>query len=292
MGDEAHTAILLPSPPRDLLPMFVQQVLPYLAGRTGKTICSRTLHIFGMGESQLEDLLREQMLSYTNPTIAPYAKEGEVQLRVTAMAESQAAARALTDPVVDALCARLGDVVYGVDVGSLEQALVQALRSRGERVAVAESCSGGLLAKRLTDVPGASEVFDCGVVSYANAVKHRLLGVREDTLAAFGAVSPQTAAEMAAGVRKLAGADYGLSTTGIAGPGGGSEAKPVGLVYVGLATPDGVETLELHLRRGYQTDRSIIRRDAASHALAALRRWVRGAEQRFGGPAGGTRSDG
>ena len=125
-------------------------------------------------------------------------------------------------------------------------------------------------------MPGSSEVFDCGVVSYANAVKHRLLGVREETLASFGAVSPQTASEMAAGVRRLAGADYGLSTTGIAGPGGGSEAKPVGLVYVGVATPDGVETLELHLRRGYQTDRSIIRRDAASHALAALLHRVRG----------------
>ena len=161
----------------------------------------------------------------------------------------------------------LGDAVYGIDVESLQNAVVQRLAQLGMNAATAESCTGGLISKRITEVPGSSEVFECGVCSYANRIKEQVLGVGSETLRRHGAVSPQTAAEMAAGVRRISGADIGVSTTGIAGPGGGSEHKPVGLVYVGIDSGFYQDVLELHLARGYDNDREMIRYLASSHAL-------------------------
>ncbi|MBC8570359.1 competence/damage-inducible protein A [Zongyangia hominis] len=264
---DGKIAILLPGPPREMTPMFLDAVVPYLEQFSGSTLYSTNVHLFGIGESQVETILKEMMVSSQNPTIAPYAKEGEVRLRVTASAKSGEEAKAMVEPAVEKIKEILGEYIYGIDVGDLQTALVKALQSKNKKVAFAESCTGGYLAKRLTEVPGSSSVFDCGVCSYANEIKERILHVSHQTLADFGAVSEQTAKEMARGVRELSGADIGVSTTGIAGPGGGSEEKPVGLVYVGIATEDSCEAYELRLSRGYQDEREYIRYLAGSHAF-------------------------
>ena len=261
------TAILLPGPPREMKAMFTESVEPYLAGFSERVFVSHEMHLFGIGESAAEAKLIDVMESMTNPTIAPYAKEGEVLLRVTASAEDAEKADALTRPAMDIVYDRLGQYVYGVDVGSLQNAAVRLLAEKKLTVATAESCTGGLIARRITDVPGASEVFGMGAVCYANEIKMKLLGVSADTLEKYGAVSHQTAEEMAEGARRVAGADIAVSTTGIAGPGGGTPEKPVGLVYIGLATAKGCESFELHLARGYSSDREMIRWLAASNAL-------------------------
>ena len=260
---KGKAVILLPGPPREMAAMFESRVMPYLSNQSDKTLVSRNIHVFGMGES----ILREKMEKAENPTIAPYAKDGEMLLRVTASAKSAEEARALTQPVVKELCEILGDAVYGVDVADLQHALVEELLKKGRKVATAESCTGGLVGKRITEVAGASGVFDCGVCSYANAIKEKLLGVRHETLEQFGAVSPQTAAEMAKGVRRISGADIGVSTTGIAGPQGGTPEKPVGLVYIGIDSDVMTTVVETRLSRGYPEEREMIRYLASSRAL-------------------------
>jgi nicotinamide-nucleotide amidase len=247
--------------------MFDHQVKPYLQGLSGATLVSHNVHLYGIGESSVEHQLRAYMESHVNPTIAPYAKEGEVLLRVTAQAENAAAAEALIAPVLTELREELGDYIYGIDVGDLQTALVQTLRQQGKTVAVAESCTGGLVGKRITEVPGASQVFGCGLCTYSNEMKRQLLHVRPETLERHGAVSAETALEMARGVRMLSGADIGVSVTGIAGPEGGTAEKPVGLVYIGLSTTEEEKTKELHLSRNYGGGREYIRWLASSNAL-------------------------
>ncbi len=271
-GQDGRVAIMLPGPPSEMTPMFRQQVLPWLQSRSGQVLRSHNVHFFGIGESALEQQLREKMEQMENPTLAPYAKEGEVLLRVTAAAATAEEAEAMMVPVIDRLQQNFAELVYGVDVGDLQTAAVQALREKGLTAATAESCTGGLVGKRITEVPGSSEVYGFGVVTYANEAKMKLLGVKAETLESHGAVSPQTAAEMAAGARALSGADIAVAITGIAGPGGGSTEKPVGLVYIGVNSPWHSEVKELHLGRGYDRDRERIRWVAASHALDLLRR--------------------
>ena len=267
---DGKIAIMMPGPPREMGPMFREQVLPWLAKRSSQVFRSHCIYFFGIGESALESQLRKEMEQMTNPTLAPYAKEGEVMLRVTACAPSEAEAEALMEPVIQMLQQRFGDLIYGIDVDNLQTAAVRLLRDKGLKAATAESCTGGYVAKRITEIPGSSDVFECGIVSYANSVKNKVLGVREETLKQFGAVSPQTAAEMAEGVRNLSGADIGISLTGIAGPGGGSQEKPVGLVYVGVSSPWHSEVKELRLGRGYDKERELIRWLASSHALSLI----------------------
>lgn len=266
------TVIMLPGPPNELYPMFEKQVAPFLEKYTGATIRSRTIHIFGMGESLVEDTLRDLMTSSVNPTVAPYAKSGEVQVRVSAKAESADAAFALVDPMVEHIRNMLGDVVYGVDVGSLQAAVVALLREKKLTVALAESCTGGKVAAAITDIPGASDVFGCSVCAYSNDIKQKLLNVSAKTLADHGAVSAETAREMAAGVRALSGADIGISITGIAGPGGGSAEKPVGLVWFGVDCAAFQETRKQLLSRGHKEERGMIRNMATLYALDLIRR--------------------
>ena len=247
--------------------MFLHGVLPYLSRYIQGTFVSHNIHVFGIGEAQVESMLRDRMEALTNPTIAPYAKEGEMLLRITAGAETPEKADAMISPLIEEICGLLGEHVYGVDVGALQTAVVQELSKRHLHIATAESCTGGLISKRITEVSGSSQVFDCGVCSYANQIKQRIVGVSEETLARFGAVSRQTAAEMAAGIRRLSHADIGISTTGIAGPGGGTREKPVGLVYVGVDCPWHQEVLELKLSRDFPEERELIRWLASSHAL-------------------------
>ncbi len=269
---DGKTVIMLPGPPGEMRPMFKNRVVPFLEKYTGSTIRSRTLFIFGMGESQVEDTLRDMMTASTNPTIAPYAKQGEVQVRVSAKAPTPDAALALTDPVVQQICGILGDVVYGVDVGNLQTAAVRLLIEKNLTVAVAESCTGGQVSAAITDISGASGVFGCGVCAYSNEIKQKVLSVRSETLEMYGAVSEQTAREMAAGVRALSGADIGVSITGIAGPGGGTEEKPVGLVHFAVDAGTYQFVMHKNLSRGHKDERGFIRNMATLHALNLIRK--------------------
>lgn len=273
------TVVMLPGPPRECRPMMKERAMPFLRARSKKAIVSSEVRIFGMGESAVEALLREKMEHALNPTIAPYCKDGEVMLRVTASAPDEAAAHAMLPPVVEELKDALGDIVYGVDVGSLEESVVALLAERGLTLACAESCTGGLVAKRITDVAGSSAVFLGGVVSYANSVKQGVLGVPARLLREYGAVSRPVAAYMARNAARITGADVAVALTGIAGPSGGSEEKPVGLVYAGLTLRGATYVKELRLG-GRTRDRAYIRSLAAGHALDMARRAVLGLANR------------
>jgi len=262
------TVILLPGPPREMTAMFQSGVRPYLEQRSKTVLVSHSIHLIGVGESQVEQQLRDFMLEHQNPTIAPYAKEGEVMLRVTASAPTREEADELIWPVVEDIRGQYDKYVYGVDVGTLQNALVIALKEKNLTVCTAESCTGGLISQRITQIPGSSGVFHCGVCAYANDIKTALLGVTQSTLETHGAVSEQCALEMARGARRISGADIGISTTGIAGPDGGTETKPVGLVYVAVSSRWYERALELRLGRGYGDERESIRNAAASNALA------------------------
>lgn len=244
--------------------------MPYLYKLAGGCIVSRNIRVFGLGESNMETILHDMMAESTNPTIAPYAKTSECFARVTAKADTPEACEKLLEPVVEEICALLGDDVYGVDVDSLEQVVGDGLRARGMTLAVAESCTGGLLSKRITDVPGCSDYYLGGVCSYANKVKMNLLGVRKETLDTVGAVSPEVAEQMAEGVAKALGADVGVGITGVAGPGGGTEVKPVGLVYISVWCKGKHFTRKMKSTNG----RDRVRMQAASTALDMIRRMV------------------
>jgi nicotinamide-nucleotide amidase len=266
---EAHgkTAIALPGPPGEFLPILENEVMPYLRSRVGgTTIRSRVVRVCGMGEAMVEDRVKDLMAS-DNPTVAPYAKTGEVHLRVTAQAEGVEAAEALIEPVVREITERLGTHVYAYDDETLEGAVVRMLRQAGLTLATAESCTGGLLAQRITDVPGSSEVFLGGVVAYSNEAKTSLVGVPQEMIRSHGAVSREVAEALAAGVRARFGADIGVGITGIAGPGGGTPDKPVGLVWMALATDAGVQS-ESTVYIGIRRD---IRTKATQTALTKLR---------------------
>lgn len=272
------TAIMLPGPPREMKPIFEHCVRPYLMRFTDGVIVSHSIRIYGEGESAVETRLRDMMTGMKNPTVAPYAKTGEVLLRVTAKARDREQAEQMLEAPMREIFSIYGDKIYGVDVESMQQAAFEALRERGLKVASAESCTGGKFGQLLTAIPGASEVYDCGVISYANSIKHRLLGVSEQTLAQFGAVSEQCAREMAEGVRVLGGADIGVSITGIAGPGGGTPEKPVGTVYVGCADSRGCAVRRLTLGRGGD-ERELVRDCAVLAAFDMVRRAALGLAQ-------------
>lgn len=264
---DGKIAFMLPGPPREMRPMFDNYVIPYLQKDSDTVLVSKMIHLFGIGESMLEHKLHDVMVESSNPTLAPYAKEGEVQLRVTARVRRDEDAEAILQPMMDKVSEIAGEFIYGIDIGDLQTAAVTRLKEKGLHVATAESCTGGYVSKRLVDVDGVSEVFDCGVCSYSNDIKEKVLGVSHDTLIAYGAVSEQTAREMAAGVRRLSGAEIGVSTTGIAGPGGGSPEKPVGLVYVAVDSDKYSEVLKLNIPSRSDDAREYIRYIASSNAL-------------------------
>ena len=270
---EGIRVIMLPGPPRECKAMFTHRVIPYLKELADGVIVSRTLKLFGIGESSMEAQLREKMNAMTNPTLAPYAKEGECELRITAHAPDQEAARALIAPVEAEVRALFGPLVYGADVKNLESAVLQLLKDRGLTLGAAESCTGGLIAKRMTDLPGASAVFRGGVVSYTDAVKHAVLGVPEELLTVHGAVSPQVARAMAEGARRVLGCDLAVATTGVAGPDPDDRGNPVGLVYTALAGKDFCHVKELRLGA---SGRAGVRNRAAHHAFDLVRRRLTG----------------
>lgn len=267
---QGKVAIMLPGPPSENQMMFERSVKPYLRRFCDHTLVSRTVYLCGIGESTTETLLKDMMVNSTNPTIAPYAKGGEVHLRITASAPDEEAGWAMIEPVIDAIRQRLGQHIYGIDVNNLQQAVINELLSRCQRVATAESCTGGLISKWLTDIPGSSQVFAGGVCAYTDPVKISLLGVRQSTLERVTAVSQETAIEMAEGIRKHLDTDYAVSTTGIAGPDGGTSEQPVGLVYIAVAGPTRTEVEKLNISVGAITTRETIREYASKRALYHL----------------------
>ncbi|BBL79893.1 putative competence-damage inducible protein [Rubrobacter xylanophilus] len=259
-----------PGVPGEMRTMFEETLAPLVRERTEGTIVSRTLWFAGIGESALAERVQD-LLDAPDPTVAPLAGEGRVRLRITTRAATPGEAEEKIAPVEREILARLGRYYFGEDDETLESAVGRLLREREETLAVAESCTGGLLAKRLTDVPGSSEYFREGIVAYSNEAKERLLGVPREMLTGHGAVSEPVALRMAEGVRELSGADYGLSVTGIAGPGGGTEEKPVGLVWVGIADRGGSRAHRLDLS-AWARSRSAIRERSANMAFDLLRR--------------------
>ncbi len=269
---EGCTVIMLPGPPRECKAMWEHRARPYLEKMTGGAIVSHFIRLYGIGESAMEDKIAYIMDKAVNPSAAPYAKEGECLVRVTAKGETHEEAEELTKPLMDEICNVLKDYVYGIDANSIEEVVVALLKEKKLTIATAESCTGGYISKRLTDIPGASEVFLGGLVTYSNESKINLLGVNAETIEKHGAVSRETACEMASKVAEKMGADIGVGITGIAGPGGGSEEKPVGLVYVGVCFKGETEVFELPRRKNSTRER--IRLSAASSALDLVRRQV------------------
>lgn len=271
--DGVHV-LMLPGPPFECRYMFEHRAARYLERLTDGVIVSHEIKIFGMGESSVEEALREPMTRSANPTLAPYAKLNECMVRATAKAEDREAAEAMLAPLVRQVRETLGDVVYGVDVDSLEEVASGLLREKGLTLSAAESCTGGLVAKRITDLPGASAVFRGGVVSYTNDVKAQVLGVPEELLEAFGAVSEPVARAMAERCRTICGSDLAVSVTGVAGPDTDDRGNEVGTVYIALASAEGTVCQKLSCGKGRGRDR--VRSAAASHVFDLLRRYLTG----------------
>ena len=261
------TVAVLPGPPMELMDMFDRQLAPYLQARSGQVIRSRFLKIFGLGESNVETLLSDLFHS-GNPTLALYCGPGEVTARITARAAAPEKAEAMMQPVYEEILRRVGEAYYGEGVNRTPaDAVLELLKNRGETVTFAESCTGGLLCGAFVDCAGASDCLKESFVTYANEAKENLLGVKSETLARCGAVSGECAREMALGAARAAGADWAVSVTGIAGPGGGTAEKPVGTVWIGVAHRGAAQAREYHFRG----QRQWIRKLSVVNALNQLR---------------------
>lgn len=265
--------IMLPGPPRELRPMFTEQVVPILRERfplSAPFVC-RTLKTTGMGESQVEEKIAEPLRTLTDAgmDLGYCARIGEVDVRFVGRGTDAQKSVAEAERIVRGI---LGPLVFAADDEQLEETIVKLLTGRKQTVALAESCTGGAIADRLTNVPGASAVFLAGLVTYSNEAKQKFLGVRTETLAQHGAVSEATVCEMAEGARAATGADYAISVTGIAGPGGGTLEKPVGTVWIGVASVSGT----IAQRRFNAFDRETFKNVTSQHALDLLRRQILG----------------
>lgn len=270
--DDGKHIILIPGPPEEMKMMFQKSIAPYLAGMNSQIICSKTIKICGMGESKVAEVINDLIEIQTNPTIATYAKGGEVHLRITASGSDAKEARNSIKPIVKELKKRFGDKIYTTrESETLEQHVLGLLKRRHMTLTTAESCTGGLLAGTLINVPGASDIYNEGYITYANESKHKILGVKKKTLKNEGAVSEACAKEMAKGAAKAAGANAAVAVTGIAGPGGGTEEKPVGLVYIACSI-NGKVWVEQHQLNG---DRQKVRDLTVKRALDMLRRCIR-----------------
>ena len=243
---KGKTLIMLPGPPREMKPMFEEYAIPFFKKKSEYTFVSRVLRVARVGESKTEYMLRDLIDSQTNPTIATYVKNVEAIVRITAKAKSEEEANRLIDPVAEEIYRRFGKSIYAEGETNIQNTVCKKLIEDNITIACAESCTGGLVAAAFTDMPGISSVFKEGAVTYSNEAKMKMLGVKKETLDKYGAVSPETAAEMAEGIAKTSGCEIGVSTTGIAGPGGGTEEKPVGLVYIGFYRNGVVKTKKLN----------------------------------------------
>lgn len=266
--DNGTSYLILPGPPHELIHMFEKYALPYLREYSDEVIYSRIIRIYGMGESAVEERICDILENQHNPTIAPLASQGEVSLRITAKTSRDANPKELIDPIEQKIQNRLGDVVYSTDNETLEEVLVKQLLKKNKTIAVAESCTGGHITDCLTNIPGASQVLSESFITYSNNAKKKRLGVSENTLKDSGAVSRQTAYEMADGLLKTTDADIGIAVTGIAGPGGATLNKPVGLVYIGVGSCNGIDVKKYN----FNGDRLKIKQLTTKAALDMARR--------------------
>ena len=267
MEGKGKVVIMLPGPPSEMIPMFDNSAVPYLMQYSGKTIVSSTIHFFGIGESLLESRMHEYMLAHSNPSVAPYAKDGEVQVRVTASAHTKEEAEAMIQPVVEEICRDYGKYLYGVDIGTMQNALVQELRKKGLTIAVAEGCSGGNVVKRITEVPGSDQVFEMGVVTNTVRAREKLAGVRAETMAQYGVYSEETAREMAEGIRNRSGADIGIAITGRTGLESDTVGEDLGLVYVAVDSEAYRHVTKVDLAGNRKAQSEFVRYVGSSSAL-------------------------
>ena len=273
MEKDGKTAILLPGPPNELIPMFEESVFSYLRKKQPEIICSQVVKICGIGESQVAADIQDMIETQTNPTLAPYAKTGEVHLRITAKGEDEKSCKKLIKPVVKELQKRFGKNVFALDADkTLEESVVDLLKEKELTLSLAESCTGGAIAARIVNVPGASQVFTHGFVTYSNRAKRECLGVKKSTLKTVGAVSAKCAKQMAKGGCAASGADICLSVTGLAGLDGGTSETPVGTVFMGCCCNGHTITREYH----FTGNRTKIRQQAVASALVLLRECMMG----------------
>lgn len=270
---DGQVVCMLPGPPRECRAMLKHSVLPYLKKLSEEQIVSHSIRIFGIGESTVDHMFRDEMNAMTNPTMAPYAKDADCIMQITAKAATEDEAEVMIAPVMAAVSERLGEYKIGVDVDSIEAVAFALLKEKGMTLAAAESCTGGDVARRMTDMPGSSSVFVGGVVTYTNETKARLLGIDRALIEEKGAVSREVAELMARNIREILGADIGVGVTGLAGP-DGDGVNEVGTVFVSMATAEGVQVRELHL--GARRSRSFIRSMAGNHLYDMLRRYLTG----------------
>lgn len=268
MDENGKILILLPGPPSEMNPMFENYVVPYIDRYSESILTSKILRVMGIGESKAEEMISDLIDGQSNPTIAPYAKSGEMIFRITAKASSEEEGYRLIQPVEKEIKNRLGIAVYAEGETTLENVVGEMLVNNNLTISTAESCTGGMLSGTIINYPGISKVFLESAVTYSNEAKMKRLGVLEKTLAQYGAVSRETAEEMAKGMAYRSGTNIAISTTGIAGPGGGTIEKPVGLVYVGLCINGEVKSKEFHL----VGSREKIRYTTVMRAIEWLRR--------------------
>lgn len=275
LGPNNKFIVNLPGPPREMIPMFEDKVKPFLLQFMDHTIVSKTLRCIGLGEWDMATRVKDLIDDSVNPTVAPYAKDGESILRITARAKTEEEARTMMAPVEEEIRLRIGDYIYGTDEDTLEEIIGKELLAHNRSIAIAESITGGMIASRLLSFPGGmSKVLHEGFITYSDAAKVKYLGVSEETLKAFGAVSEETCREMAEGLHRETGREVCLVSTGIAGPTGGTEKKPVGLVYIGIYM-DGETKV---FKRYFTGDRDRIRLRTTIAALDYLRRLMKGLE--------------
>ncbi|MFA6308152.1 MAG: competence/damage-inducible protein A [Clostridia bacterium] len=268
--EDGKTIIMLPGPPKEMIPMFDDTVMPYLKDKSDIQIVSKFIKIFGLGESFVETKVEDLIAKSSNPTIATYAKDGEVTVRVTAQVSNGEDASLLLNPIIDEFEKRFGKNIYSTDNLNLEQVVGDLLIRNNITLSIAESCTGGLLSSLITDVPGISKIFMGSIVCYSNDSKINFLNVSRNTISNFGAVSRESAVEMAIGAKEKFNTDIGVSITGIAGPAGATEDKPVGLVYIALTDSSSLDIRELNLIG----DRQKIRKLSAMNSLDMIRLWI------------------
>lgn len=271
ISENGKMLFMIPGPPKEAIPMFQNEIVPILIKKSDGILFSKTLRISGIGESSLEDMIKDILDEQTNPSLALYAKTFEVHLRITAKADTKEDANILMLPTIEKLYDRLGENIYGEDLNSLELVVVNKIIEKGFTVSCAESCTGGKLSSKFVSCAGVSKIFLEAAITYSNEAKINRLDVKKETLDKYGAVSKETAIEMAIGIAKSSSSNIGISTTGIAGPGAGTVEKPVGLVYIGLYING--ETFVQECR--FLGDREKIRSRATTSALDFIRRQLK-----------------
>ena len=270
---DGKVVVMLPGPPKECRAMLRESAIPYLRRLSDMQIVSHTVNVFGIGESSVDDMFADEMNAMVNPSMAPYAKECDCFVKLTAKAESREAAETMLAPLVDSVRQRLGEYAYGVDVECIEQRVLELFREKPMSFATAESCTGGQIAKRFTDLPGASAFFKGGMVTYTNEAKARLLGIDPQLIEREGAVSHAVAKAMAESCREILDTDIAVSVTGLAGP-DGDGVNPVGTVFVAMAVEG--QTFVRHLQLGTKRSRSYVRRMSGNHAYDMIRRYLTG----------------